>query len=266
MPTVRTRAGELAYDELGTGAPLLLVHSAAHDRRDWDAIRTELAGRYRTVAVDLPAHGESPAPRSDWQPSAAGIADLVEDVVDRLGLGPTSVLGSSVGGFAAARLAIRRPEAVRALVLVDHGGFGDYPLGVRLFCRALGLPPLLRLLYPGFARTYMRSSSAHDRAVLREAQRLRRRPARAEVVAGLWRSFPGPEHSLESRAGEITAPTLIVWGRRDPVIPISAGRRAGELIPGARFVSMDTGHLPFTSDPAGFLAHVLPFLAAVPAG
>lgn len=95
------------------------------------------------------------------------------------------MLGSSVGGFAAARLAIRRPEAVRALVLVDDGGFGDYPLGVRLFCRAMGLPPLPRLLYPGFAR---------------------------------------------------------------------------------RFVSMDTGHLPFTSDPAAFLAHVLPFLAAVPAG
>ena len=266
MPTVRTRAGELAYDELGTGAPLLLVHSAAHDRRDWDSIRPELARRHRTVAVDLPAHGESPAPLPSWQPSAAGVADLVEDVVDGLNLGPTSVLGSSVGGFAAARLAIRRPEAVRALILVDHGGFGSYPFGVRLFCRAMGVPALLRLAYPGFARGYLRASSAHDREVLRVARQLRRRPERAEVVAGLWRSFPGPEHSLESRAAEITAPTLIVWGNRDPVIPISAGRRAAELIPGARFVSMDTGHLPFSSDPAGFLAHVLPFLAAVPTG
>lgn len=266
MPMVHTRAGELAYDELGTGAPLLLVHSAAHDRHDWDSIRPELARRYRTVAVDLPAHGESPAPLPGWVPSAAGMADVVEDVVDALHLGPATVLGSSVGGFSAARLAIRRPEAVRALVLVDHGGFGDYPLGVRLLCRAMGVPALLRLVYPGFARAYMRASSEYDRQVLRTAQQLRRRPEQAAVVAGLWRSFPGPEHNLEARAPEITAPTLIVWGSRDPVIPIWAGHRAAGLIPGARFVSMGTGHLPFTSDPTGFLAHVLPFLATVPTG
>lgn len=266
MPTVHTRAGELAYDELGTGAPLLLVHSAAHDRHDWDSIRPELARRYRTAAVDLPAHGESPAPLPGWRPSAAGVADIVEDVVDGLQLGPATVLGSSIGGFSAARLAIRRPEVVRALVLVDHGGFGEYSLGVRLFCRVMGTPALLRMIYPAFARTYMRASSTHDREVLRAAQQLRGLPERAEVVAGLWRSFPGPDHNLEAWAPTITAPTLIVWGSRDPVIPIAAGRRAAELIPGARFVSMDTGHVPYSSDPAGFLSHVLPFLATVPTG
>src|SRR5882757_9717450 len=185
MPTVRTRAGELAYDELGTGAPLLLVHSAAHDRRDWDSIRTELAGQYRTVAVDQPAHGVEPRAPVRLAAERGRRRRPRRGRRRRAGPRPDERAGFLGGRVRGGRLAIRRPEAVRALVLVYHGGFGDYPLGVRLFCRAMGLPPLPRLLYPGFAR---------------------------------------------------------------------------------RFVSMDTGHLPFTSDPAAFLAHVLPFLAAVPAG
>jgi len=265
MPTVHTRAGELAYDELGSGPPLLLLHNAAHSRRDWDAVRPALAEHYRTVAVDLPAHGDSPAPAPGWDPSAPGVADLLEDVVDGLALGPAVFVGASVGGFSAARLAVRRPSAVRALVLVDNGGFGDYPLGARLFCRAMSLPPVLRLLYAGFARFYLRARSDADRAVLRRAQGLRHHPALTRVVAGLWRSFPGPEHNLEPVAAGITAPTLVVWGRYDRVIPPAAGRRAAELIPGARYVELDAGHLPFVNDPAGFLAEVLPFLSAATA-
>jgi len=260
MPTVDTRAGDLVYDELGTGNPLLLLHNAGHSRRDWDAVRPALAEHYRTIAVDLPAHGDSPAPVPGWRPSAATVADLLEDVVDDLELGPATFIGSSLGGFSAARLAIRRPAAVRALVLVDNGGFGSYHLGARLFCRVMGTPALLRLLYAGFARFYMRARTDYDRQVLQRAQRLARHPELTRVIAGIWRSFPSPEHNLEPLAGAITAPTLVVWGSRDRVIPPSAGRRAAELIPGAQYVELDAAHLPFVNDPVSFLASVLPFL------
>jgi pimeloyl-ACP methyl ester carboxylesterase len=265
VPTVRTRAGDLAYDELGSGPPLLLLHNAAHSRRDWDSVRPALAEHYRTIAVDLPAHGDSPPPPPSWQPSAAAVADAVEDVVHSLCSGPATIVGSSVGGFSAARLAIRRPETVRALVLVDNGGFGRYPLGVRMFCRAMGTPALLRLLYGSFARFYMRARSDDDREVPRRARQLRRRPALTAVIAGIWRSFPSPEHNLEALAPTITAPTLVVWGRHDPVIPPSAGRRTAELIPNAEFAELDAGHLPFVNDPTAFLAQVLPFLRSTSA-
>jgi pimeloyl-ACP methyl ester carboxylesterase len=262
MPTVRTRAGALSYDELGSGPPLLLLHNAAHSGRDWDPVRPGLAEHFRTIAVDLPAHGDSPPPPPSWQPHAAGVADLLEDVVESLRLGPVTIVGSSVGGFAAARLAIRQPRAVRALVLVDNGGFGRYHLGVRLFCRVMGTPALLRLLYSGFARFYMRARSDNDREVLRRAQQLRSNPALTAVIAGIWRSFPSPEHNLEQLAPTITAPTLVIWGRHDPVIPPAVGKRAAALIPGAEFTELDAGHLPFVNDPTGFLGKVLPFLRA----
>src|SRR4051794_11126748 len=116
MPTVPTRAGALVYDELGDGPPLILLASGAHDRHDWDGVRPALAERHRTIAVDWPGHGDSPI-AGGIHASAPLFASVVEDVLDALDLGPVIVMGTSVGGFAAARLAIERPADVRALVL-----------------------------------------------------------------------------------------------------------------------------------------------------
>ena len=83
-----------------------------------------------------------------------------------------------------------------------------------------------------------------------------------QAVSHLWRSFGSPEHDLREQAHTITAPTLVIWGRHDPVIPLRVGRRAAATIPGAQLVVLDTGHVPHTSDPQGFAAHVTPFADA----
>src|SRR5262245_22240085 len=123
MPTITTRAGKIHYDESGAGPTLLLMAAGAHDRHDWDLVRPRLAERFRTVAIDWPGHGGSPLPAPGWTSDAAGFADVVEDVVDTLGGSPVAVMGNSIGGFVAGRLAARRPDRVSALVLVDSGGF-----------------------------------------------------------------------------------------------------------------------------------------------
>jgi pimeloyl-ACP methyl ester carboxylesterase len=87
-----------------------------------------------------------------------------------------------------------------------------------------------------------------------------RRPGTTEVLNGLWRSFSGPQADLRTIAGTISTPTLLVWGRRDPVLPPATGRRAQRTIPGARLVVLDTGHVSFATRPDEFLAEVLPFL------
>lgn len=79
------------------------------------------------------------------------------------------------------------------------------------------------------------------------------------AVSELWRSFASPEHDLRGQAGSITAPTLLIWGRHDPVIPLKFGKRAAAAIPGARLEVLDTGHVPHTSDPEGFAGHLIPF-------
>jgi pimeloyl-ACP methyl ester carboxylesterase len=266
MPEVETRVGKVAYDQRGEGPPLILLASGAHTREDFDELRARLPG-VRTIAPDWPGHGASPAPSR--QLTAMACADAAEDLVAALAPGGAVVLGNSVGGFSAARLAIRRPELVRGLVLVDSGGFLPRTPPLRGFCRAMSSPRFLRTIYPTFGRRYMRAQTDADRAALARAVATARAEPGTSAVTGLWRSFASPEHDLRAEVGSIAAPTLIVWGRRDPVIPLKVGRRLEKEIPGARLVVLDSGHVPQTSDPDGFAAELVPFmdsvLAAAPA-
>jgi pimeloyl-ACP methyl ester carboxylesterase len=240
---------------------VVLVHATLHDRGDFDAITPALCRDHRVIAVDWPCHGESPAPAAPYLPTAASFADVLADVVTALDLPPAALVGNSVGGFAAARLAITHPERVSRLVLVNGGGFFTSPL-TNLYCRALGTPAVMRRILPRFVHSYMKATGEHDRAIEdRVVARARTREG-AELEAALWRSFAAPGHDLRGDAARITAPTLIVWGSRDTAIPLRFARTTRDAIPGSRLAVLPTGHVPFASDPEGFLAIAAPFLAA----
>lgn len=78
--------------------------------------------------------------------------------------------------------------------------------------------------------------------------------------AALWRSFARPEHDLRSRAAQLRAPTLIIWGAKDLGLPLHAGRATHAAIAGSRLEVLDTGHMPFPADPRAFLSLVMPFI------
>ncbi len=161
MKTIDTSNGTLAYDERGDGPPIILLPSGGHVRGDYDELRGLLAPEMRTIAIDWPAHGDSPPgqpPRSRRccsPTSRGGVAALAPE--------GAIVLGNSVGGFAAARMAIRRPDLVRGLVIVDGGGFSSRPPQERAFCALMSRPRFLRAIYPAFARSYMRARTDADR-------------------------------------------------------------------------------------------------------
>ncbi len=263
MPTIHTRAGRVAYNETGSGPTVLLLHATLHDRRDFDPILETLARRYRVIAVDWPGHGDSDPVDPAVEPSAPLFADVLEDVVDGLGLTRAVLIGNSVGGFAAARLAINRPECVAGLVLVNAGGFAPLGPATRAFCRVIGSRAFVRLGAPAFIRGYMKAKTDNDREIVERAIAATKTAEGIRTETGLWRSFATPEHDLRSRAAELTAPTLIVWGKKDIAIPLRAGRATRDAIPGSRLEVLDTGHVVFSSDPQGFLAIAEPFLRRV---
>ena len=263
MTTIQTRVGRVAYRELGNGPTVLLLHANLHDRRDFDPIVDMLARRYRTIAVDWPGHGDSDPVDAAIEPSAPLFADVLEDVVDGLGLSRAALIGNSVGGFAAARLAINRPEAAAGLVLVNTGGFVPLNPLSRTFCRVIGTPAVFRRTAPLFVRGYMKARTDSDREIAERAIARARTDDGVRTATALWRSFAIPEHDLRGRAGELSAPTLIVWGKRDIAIPLSGGRVAHDAIRDSRLEILDTGHVVFSSDPQGFLAVAEPFLESV---
>lgn len=261
MTDVYTRSGVVVCRERGIGLPVVLLPAAGHTGRDYDAILPELSRRYlRTITVDWPGHGDSPAPQPGTA-TATAFADAAEDVVSTLAPEGAVVIGNSVGGFAAARLAVRRPELVRALVLVDSGGFLALTLKVRAFCALMGRPGFLRRVYPQFAARYMRASREEDRAVLEQTVTGMRDPVRVETVASLWRSFADPAFDLRDQIRAITSPTLVVWGTKDPNIPVAAGRALAAALPDGRMLELDCGHVPFASAPEAFSGALQLFLA-----
>jgi pimeloyl-ACP methyl ester carboxylesterase len=260
MMLVETSTGPVACDERGSGEPIVLLPSGAHDHHDFDELRALLPQRWRSISLDWPAHGQSPA--GQGPASAMRFADIAEEVVGRLAPDGAVMVGNSVGGFAAARLAIRRPDLVKGLVIVDGGGFAGRPPHVRAFCTLMARPWFLRRIYPSFAARYMRAATDADRRALATGVATTRRDPGLRAVAELWRSFASAEHDLRARASAIAAPTLLVWGRRDPVIPVRLGRKAAAAIPGARLEVLDTGHVPHTSDPHGFAALLIAFADA----
>jgi pimeloyl-ACP methyl ester carboxylesterase len=261
MPTIDIPTGPISYDEQGSGATIVLLPSGAHDRHDFDELRALLGERWRTIALDWPAHGESPAGTGPG--SAMHLADVAEHVIERLAPEGAIVLGNSVGGFSAARLAIRRPELVNGLVIVDGGGFAGRPPHVRAFCALMSRPWFLRAIYPTFSALYMRSRTAADRRARDTGVATTRHDPGLRAVAELWRSFASPEHDLRREAPSIKAPTLVIWGKHDPVIRLKVGRRIANTIPGASLVVIDSGHVPHTTHPELVAEHLVRFAERV---
>jgi pimeloyl-ACP methyl ester carboxylesterase len=260
MARVQTRCGGVAFSEQGTGFPLVLLHASLCDRHDFDPIIPALARRYRVIAVDWPWHGESDSPPPPLTAGAGLFAGVLEDLTQALALPPAAFIGSSVGGFAAARLAITHPQRVAGLVLVNSGGFIPVNLLARAFCALMGIPALTRVLMPPYMRLTMSPMTGDDREVVRRAAARARTAGGMRTGAALWRSFARPEHDLRPRAAQLRAPTLIVWGAKDLGLPPRAGRATHAAIAGSRLEVLDTGHMPFSSDPRAFLSLVMPFI------
>jgi len=123
MPFVITSAGRVFYEHRGSGPPVVLLHATLHDHTDFDPVAGDLAGRYTTIAVDWPGHGQSDPMSGGRVADASLFAEVLADLADRLDLAPAVLIGNSVGGFAAVRLALDQPDRVAGLVLVNGAGF-----------------------------------------------------------------------------------------------------------------------------------------------
>jgi pimeloyl-ACP methyl ester carboxylesterase len=263
MNLVSTRVGKVAVEVSGEGPPLVLLHGVAHDHHDYDAVIPGLSRAFRTIAVDWPGHGESDMCQPPRSATVGLLCDALEDVVAALDLPPAVLLGNSVGGTASVRLAARQPGRVRGLVLVDSGAFpGSSPLLRKAFCWVQGRELVRRTTGMAFARSYLKVEGTRTTDLLARLATARTRPGFIEMDAAMWRSFGTADGDLTELAPAVRCPTLVVWGKRDPVLRAKAeGTRTRQLLPHARYVELDTGHVPFVERPEAFLEVVLPFLS-----
>jgi len=260
MPFAQLSTGRVHYLEQGRGVPLVLLSANPGESQDFAAVIPELARHYRVLAVDWPGYGASDAPPAPETVTVLHFYRALREFLEVLAVPPALFIGNSVGGNAAARLAIELPERVRGLVLAAGGGFTPHNIITRAFCGWMGsrvaLSPRL------WASWYLRKRTATVKEMIKRAATAQSTAPRLALNRALWRSFGGNENDLRAAASAIQAPTLLLYGRDDPALPASKdGKIAARCITHSRLVAMPCGHAAFAELPEEFLAQVLPFLA-----
>ena len=259
--------------ELGSGPPIAFIHGLSGRWPSWLEQMAALSPRHRVITMDLPGFGHSPMPAEPI--SMALYAEIVDGLLEELGVESAAVVGNSMGGLVAAELAISRPERVERLVLVDAAGISTRRETTAAI-RFTALSGLDRALAGGAGLLARRLETIARHRRLREAGLglVVRHPSRlpaniaSELIMGAGK--PGLmgalksmlAHDLRSRLGLISCPTLVVWGERDRAIGVRDAEVFARLIADARLVIFeDTGHLPMLERPAAFNALLEDFLS-----
>ncbi len=263
-----------AYVRAGQGPALLLIHGIGDSSDSWRPVLDQLTRHHTVIAPDLLGHGRSEKPRADY--SVAAYANGMRDLLSVLEIDRATVLGHSLGGGVAAQFAYQFPERCERLVLVGSGGIGRSvsPLlrlaaipGAEFLMPLFGLPPV-RAASRFAAEILQRFDTALGRdteEVLAVFDALPNTAARRAILRTLrsgvdWR---GQVITMLDRAYLAEGmPTLLVWGRRDAVIPLGHGRLAHVAMPGSELEIFDeAGHFPHHSDPDRFVELVEQFIS-----
>lgn len=255
----------------GGGEPALYVHGLGGASTNWTDLADLLATRLDGEAVDLPGFGRSgPVPRPGY--SVTGHARTVAALLDHRGAGPVHLFGNSLGGAVVVAAAASRPDLVRTLTLISpalpslrprRGSDVTLPLlllpglGKLVERRLATLPPETRaqaVLDLCFADPSVVPPNRFEEAV-EEVVRRRDLPHAMEAftasLRGLARSYLAPgERSLWRMAARVSAPTLVVWGEADRLVPVALAPRAAATIPDARMLVLPrVGHVAQLEEP-----------------
>ena len=263
------------YRSGGEGPVLMLLHGIASTSDAWREVLPWLAQRFTVVAPDLLGHGESAKPRGDY--SLGAHASGIRDLMVALGHDRATFVGHSLGGGVAMQLAYQFPERCERLVLVSSGGLGRE---VHLVLRAAALPGaefvLPVLVQPGLLRagaaigTFLGRLGLQPAPDLAEFARgygslgdIEARHAFIQTLRGVI-DAGGQRVSARDRlylAAEV--PSLIIWGERDRIIPVTHGRDAHAEMPGSYFLEIrGAGHFPQLDRPRDFVEAVISFVEA----
>ncbi len=244
---------------------VLLLHGFGASLHTWEPWALALQDRYRVIRFDLPGSGLSPPDPSGDYTDARSRA-LVTAVLDHAGVAQATIVGHSMGGRIAWSYAAREPQRVRALVLVAPDGFAspgfeygkapEVPALLSLMRYALPEPLLRRSLRPAYANPDVMT----DALAQRYHDLLRAPGARDAMLARMDQiALVDPVPWLR----RITAPTLLLWGEQDAMIPVRNAADYQQAIAGSTLVTLPgIGHLPHEEDPAGALVPLRLFLDA----
>jgi 3-oxoadipate enol-lactonase len=250
----RARVGdiELEYERAGEGPPLLLIMGMSGTIAHWGApFLQELRRDFDTIAYNHRGVGASS--RLEGPLTIAQLAQDAAGLLAALDLESAHVLGISMGGMVAQELVLARPEAIRTLALgcTYCGGEGSSLTPEAVMTRlaeAMGSGDRERAIRTSWEANVSPAFAANDEAYARFLQEGLRQAVAVPVIMRQLQAIVG--HDTSARLGEIAAPTLVVHGTVDEMVPVQNGRMVAGLIPGSQLEIFDgVGHLFFWERP-----------------
>jgi pimeloyl-ACP methyl ester carboxylesterase len=255
----------LAFDDVGPGPVVVLIHGFPFDRSMWSHQRSSVGSIYRVILPDLRGHGTSAAPEGIY--TVDEMADDVLELLDALQIAEPVVIGGlSMGGYVALSIAARHPERLKALMLINTRASADTSETARVReelarqVEASGeTEPVVAAMLP---KLFTRATfEHHPRLVARLHDVMARTPARA--VVGTLRGLAIRPDRTDDLAG-IAVPTLILAGADDALISLEESESMARLIPGSTLVIIpEAGHLAPLENPGATDSAILGFLESL---
>jgi pimeloyl-ACP methyl ester carboxylesterase len=272
MPTLELSAGTIEYEDTGGDGPVVvLLHGLLMDSSLWQGVVADLAPAHRCVVPTLPLGAQREAVRADADLSLRGLAALVEELLQQLGLGAVTLVGNDTGGALVQLIMAGEAPWVGRAVLVSCDAFDNYPPGLTGKAVVLSgrLPPALFGLFMQQLRlravrrlplAFGWLTKRGDAATRRWTQALLARGENRRALVRTLRSVSAEPRLLEEvaeRLPRFERPVLVAWASEDRVMPVEHGRRLASLLPQARLVEIEDSYTLIPLDQPALLAEAI---------
>ena len=248
--------------------PLVLLHGTGSSLHTWDGLADLLTNDRRVIRFDLPGFGlTGPDPENDY--ALETYVQFVVDALDTLDVDRCILAGNSLGGYIAWATAVLNPARVEKLVLIDASGYNYESQSVPIGFRLARMPLINNIVQDVLPRSVVESSVNNvygdpsrvtPELVDRYFELTTREGNRDALVERMRQLQPG---TLAERITDITQPTLILWGKKDRLIPLQYGEQFQKDIAQSKLVIWEElGHVPHEEDPALAAKAILDFLGA----
>lgn len=248
------------YADLGSGTPVLLIHGLGGSIESWTNNIEELAKTMRVIAIDLPGFGRSDKLKISY--TIKFYRDFIVDFLKQLQIGKISMVGSSLGGHVAAETAISHPGLVKKLVLISPAGalprsFKGSP-ALRRYVKVLDAKSVQEVRKALYAVDNKPVDDSYAKTVL---EKISVPGAKHAFLSALRGSARAPRLT-NNRLTKIKAPTLLLWGKEDIMIPVKFAEPFVKMR-NCRIVLLENcGHRPHADSPKLFNRIVADFLLA----
>lgn len=245
------------YQDEGTGPVLVLLHGVASSSHTWDGWVKELSPYYRIIRIDLPGHGLTGPDNSRKNYDIDYMTDMLSKLLVRLKVDKAHIAGNSLGGYIAWNYAVKNPEKVDKLILLDSAGFPQKMPFIMRFASWPGIGEMSQVFMPRFIvsqnvkRAYGDKSKV-DKKLVRRYHDLTLRKGNRKALVSTFREMKrqSKNEQLGANVKGVKAPTLLMWGELDTWVPLDVMEQFRQNLEDVKLVTYEgVGHMPMEEIP-----------------